>query len=187
MVRVTACPLALFVIAVLHAGTAAANADGDRDFVFTDEEGHLVLRFAGSPSGALTEDQTDEVVNMQLSTMVHDRIRADSVFEMEARDAGWADRAETLLERRIEGDTAEFSAVAAECRSARCRVILEHPVTWTVAAHQALMSRAQAAVQALIAAEPGSFEPEFMIAAHYQEPDRPYMKLFLQRAQPDGR
>ena len=58
-----------------------AHAQGERDFVFTDEEGHLVLRYAGAKDGSLTTRQKDEIINVSLSTMVHDHLRADVEFD----------------------------------------------------------------------------------------------------------
>lgn len=159
-----------------------AAAQDQTDFVFTDAEGHLVLRFAGAKPGGLDENQLEEIVNVQLSTMVHDRLRADAVFEAEPVDSKWAESMESRIERHVRETGSGFSAVDAECRSASCRLVLEHATTWSVEAHRALMGIAQQAIRRFIDANPASFEPIFLIAAHYQEPEKPYMKLFLRRA-----
>lgn len=156
----------------------AATQD-ERDFVFTDEEGHLVLRFAGADE--LNDNQFEEIVNVQFSTMVHDRLRADVMFEAEPVDLQWADPAAARIERHVSNTGSEFSSVDVECRSASCRVVLEHVPTWRVSEHQVLMGAAQRVIQAFIEADPDSFEPVVLIAAHYQEPERPYIKVFLRR------
>jgi hypothetical protein len=159
----------------------AATQD-DRDFVFTDEEGHLVLRYAGAGPDGLDANQMEEIVNVVLSVMVHDRLRADAVFEAEPVDSQWADSMEARIERHVSETGPEFSAVDVECRSASCRLVLEHASTWSVSEHQSLMGIAQLVIQAFIEANPASFEPVFLIAAHLQEPGNPYIKLFLRRA-----
>lgn len=159
-----------------------AAAQDDRDFVFTDEDGHLILRYAGVEAGGLSSDQIDEIANLQLSTMVHDRLRADARFEAEPIDSKWAAAMEPRLAKRLSNIGPPFSGVHVECRSASCRVLLEHSDGRSVAEHRALMGSAQRAVRAFIEAHPGSFEPAFLIAAHYQEPEAPYLELFLRRA-----
>ena len=172
----------LVLAAVL--GARPALSEQVRDFVFTDEEGHLVLRFAGVASGGLEQRQIDEIVNVQMSTMVHDRLRADIEFEAESIDLAWADATESLLEEELGAADSAFSAIAAECRSTTCRVTFDHVATWNVADHQRVMAAAQSAVEALIANGPARFEPVFLIAAHFQAPGEPYTKLFLRRASP---
>lgn len=159
-----------------------AATQGERDFVSTDDEGHLILRFAGTEDRGLDADQLEEILNVQLSTMVHDRLRADSAFEAEPVDSRWAASMEPRIERLVSEMGPEFSAIDVECRSDSCRLLLEHASTWSVSAHQSLMGTAQRVIQAFIEDNPGSFEPVFLIAAHYQEPESPYMKLFLRRA-----
>jgi hypothetical protein len=160
----------------------AAAAQGAGDFVFTDAEGHLVLRFAGAEASGLDASQFEEIANVELSTMVHDRLRADAVFEVEPVDSTWAESMAARVAEHVRQAGSEFSEVHVECRSASCRLVLDHPSTWSVEAHRALMRVAQRIVQAFIEANPATFEPVFLIAAHYQEPERPYMKLFLRRA-----
>lgn len=157
----------------------AAAAQVGRDFVFTDADGHLVLRFPGTTPDA---NQLEEMSNVHLSTMVHDRLRADFLFEAEHLDAEWAHPMESQLEQLHSSLGREFSKLDAECRSASCRLVLEHSPTFEVAAHQALMGIAQRVFQEFIEANPGSFERVSLMTGHYQEPDPPFMKVFLQRA-----
>lgn len=161
--------------------TQLAVAQNDRDYVFTDDQGHLVLRYAGAQPGGLDRNQMDEIVNVQLSTMVHDRLRADALFEAEPVDSAWADSMRSRLEKHLRVALPQISAVHTECRSASCRLVLEHSGARTVAQHQALMDVVQRAVRAFIDTHPGSFERVFLIAAHYKEPGSPYVKVFLRR------
>jgi hypothetical protein len=171
----------LFLLLAATSGAQSVPAQQARDFVFTDEEGHLVLRFAGVAPGALEQGQIDEIINVQMSTMVHDRLRADIEFEAESIDRDWAEPTQSLLERRLGGTDSGFAAVAAECRAVTCRIMLDHAATWTVAAHQQVMAAAQSAAEALIALEPARFQPAFLIAGQFQAPGTPYTKLFLRR------
>jgi hypothetical protein len=159
-----------------------AAAQDERDFVFTDDEGHLVLRFAGAGPSGLDAEQREEIVNVQLSTMVHDRLRADAQFEAEPVDATWAGPTTAELAQRVETLEPEFSLTALECRSESCRLELDHPGGRRVAEHQSLMATVQRTIRALIDSDPASFEPVFMIAGHYQEPANPYLKVFVRRA-----
>lgn len=179
--RLTTLIFAVSVGLAAAAWSPLAAAQEARDFVFTDAEGHLVLRFAGTESGNLDAHQFDEVANVELSTMVHDRLRADALFEAEPVDSAWAESMETRLGEHVRQTGSDFSGVHVECRSASCRLLLDHSSTWSVEAHRALMNVAQRAVQVFIEANQASFEPVFLIAAHYQEPERPYLKMFLRR------
>lgn len=177
-----------FALATLVGLTAAAggplpaSAQNAQDFVFTDEDGHLVLRFTTEARGSLDASDVEEVVNVQLSTMVHDRLRADAMFEAEPVDSEWARSMEARIERHFRATAPDFHGVEAECRSASCRLVLDHASTWRVSEHESLMDVAQDAIRAFIEANPASLEPDFLIAAHYQEPDTPYMKVFVRRA-----
>ncbi|HEX7000029.1 MAG TPA: hypothetical protein VF322_18005 [Gammaproteobacteria bacterium] len=165
------------------APASAAVAEHARDFIFTDAEGHMVLRFAGVASTAgLSDDQIDEIVNVQLSTMVHDRLRADARFDLEPVDEAWAEPMEARLERHVRQAAPELAAVDAACRSASCRLVFEHPRALPVTEHQALMDRIQRVLQAFNEAHPGSFEAVFLMAGQYQEPAKPFTKVFLRRA-----
>jgi hypothetical protein len=163
-----------------------AAAQDERDYVFTDEDGHLVLRFAGSDPGGLEPDQFDEILNAEFSQMVHDRLRADLRFDTEPVDAEWADR----MESRIAMDLGDmdldfwslFLDIIVECRSASCRLLLEHNHRLDVSGHRSLMGRVQSGLQSLLDANPGSFEPVFLMAAYDQQLEVPHIKAFLRRA-----
>lgn len=163
-----------------------ATTQDDRDFVFTDEDGHLVLRFAGSEPGGLEPDQIDEIVNAEFSTMVHDRLRADLRFDTEPLDSEWADRMEPRIAMYLREARPDFRPtfpdITVECRSASCRVLLEHTRRLQVSEHQLLMGSVQRALQAFIEANPASFEPVFLMAAYDQELEVPHIKAFLRRA-----
>ena len=159
-----------------------AAAQDDRDFVFTDDEGHLVLRFAGAEPGGLDANQVDEIVNAEFSTMVHDRLRADIRFDSEPVDSEWADSMAPRIERHVSETGPEFSAIDVRCRSASCRLVLEHTGRLRVAEHQSLMGNVQLVIRVFMEANPASFEPVFLIAAYDQERETPHIKAFLQRA-----
>jgi hypothetical protein len=158
-------------------------AQRERDFVFSDDQAHLVLRFAGVGPGGLSADQTDEIVNVELSTMVHDRLRADARFEAEPVDSKWARPMRARLDERLSHAIPNISATKIECRSASCRLVLEHSGGHTVAEDQSLMGVVERAVRAFIQADPASFERVFLMAAHYKESEQPYIKVFLHRAE----
>lgn len=164
-----------------------ATPQDDRDFVFTDEDGHLVLRFAGSEPGGLEPDQVDEIVNAEFSTMVHDRLRADLRFDTEPMDPEWADRMEPRIARRLRETGPDFRSIfpdiTVECRSASCRVLLEHTRRLPVSEHRLLMGNVERALQAFMEANPGSFEPVFLMAAYDQALEAPHIKAFLRRAE----
>jgi hypothetical protein len=136
----------------------AATQD-DRDFVFADDEGHLVLRFAGAEPGGLDANQMEEIVNASVSTMVHDRLRADVAFDAEPVASQWADSMEPRTERHVRAAGSECSAVNVECRSASCRLVLAHSNGRSVSEHQALMGIVQLVMEAFIEANPAGFEP----------------------------
>lgn len=183
--RVSASPAVVFLASVLALWPHSGRAEPERDFVFTDLEGHLVVRFAGAGATGLSPAQREELVNAELSSMVHDRLRADLLFEAEpAADAAWAASMERQLEQQVEQAGLEISASSIECRAASCRVILEQPAHFTVPAHQALLDKAQKSLEAFIAAHPQHFKPIFMIAAYDQEPEIPHIKVFLRRSDP---
>lgn len=167
---------------VLAGAPLLAAAQNDRDYIFTDDQGHLVLRYAGAGPGGLTHDQMDEIVNVQLSTMVHDRLRADTVFEAEPIDPAWSKPTQAQLAEALTTALPEMSPLHVECRSASCRLLLGHADGHTVAAHQSLMDTAQHAVRAFLEDHPGQFEHVFLMAGHYKEPGGAYIKVFLRRA-----
>ena len=157
-----------------------AAAQDDRDYVFTDEEGHLVLRFAGAGS-VLDSDQRDEIFNAEFSSMVHDRLRADLRFDTEPVDSAWAGSMAPRIERHLREAGLDFSTMNVECRSVSCRLVLEHTRRLPISEHRSLRGHVQLVIQALIEADPSSFEPVFLIAAYDQEGETPHIKAFLQR------
>jgi len=167
-------------LAVAGSVALASNRESG-DFVFVDEEGHLVLRFAGVGRDGLNEHQRQEVVNKEFSSMVHDRLRADLLFEGEQHDPAWAAAMVPRLERHVLDAGSTFVAVEAQCRAESCRLFVDHTATMTVAEHMLLLPELQATIEAFIDAEPDSFEPVFMIAAHFQTPEPPFMKVYLRR------
>lgn len=170
----------ILVLAALGALPCAAATQGERDFVFTDEEGHMVLRFAGTGSSGLDADQMHEIINVSLSTMVHDKLQADVAFEAEPADPAWAEIMVPRVERHVLAGELELSAIDVECRALSCRLILEHEGTPSVAQHQALMGDVQRLIRAFVDGD-GRFSPIFLIAAWYQEPEPPLLKVYLQR------
>lgn len=181
--RLSTLAFATGLVFTLTAASPLSASQTASDYVFTDDEGHLVLRYAGAEHHELDRDQIDEIMNVQLSTMVHDRLRADARFEAEPVDAEWAETMEPRIERHVSETAPEFSSVEVECRSASCRLLLDHASTRRVSDHQALMGVAQRAIRTFIEAQHAArFEPVFMIAGHYQEPERPYTKVFVRRA-----
>jgi hypothetical protein len=159
----------------------SGRTQSERDFVFTDLDGHLVLRFAGTGATGLDSTQADEVLNQEFSRMVHDRLRADLLFEAEPRDPDWARPMEPQIEKHVEHAGPEFSDIFTECRAASCRVIMEQPVHWSVTEHQAVLGTVQASLEAFVAAHRQHFEPVFMITAYDKETETPHIKAFLRR------
>lgn len=162
-------------------GPQSGRAQSDRDFVFTDREGHLVLRFVGSGATGLDALQAYEVLNAEFSSMVHDRLHADLEFADEARDPEWAASMEPRIAAHARHAGPEFSDILVECRAASCRVILEQPRHWTVPEHQAVLETVQTSIEAFIAGHRQHFEPAFMITAYYQEAETSHIKAFLRR------
>ena len=159
----------------------SGRTQSDRDFVFTDLEGHLVLRFAGTGATGLDSSQAEEILNAEFSTMVHDRLRADLQFEVEPRDREWAASMEPQIKELVKHAGPEFSDILVECRAASCRVIMEQPVHWSVPEHQAVLETVQKSLEAFIAARRQHFEPIFMITAYDQETETSHIKAFLRR------
>jgi len=170
----------------------SGRTQADRDFVFTDLEGHLVVRFAGTGATGLDSSQVDEILNAEFSTMVHDRLRADLLFEDEPRDPDWAATMEPQIEEHVKHAGPEFSGILIECRAASCRVIMEQRVHWDVPEHQAVLETVQESLETFIATRRQHFEPVFMITAYYQESETSHIKAFLRRTghappgRPDG-
>lgn len=166
-------------------GPLPAAAQSDRDFVFKDEDGHLVLRFVGA-GRELNSHQRDEIVNAEFSSMVHDRLRADLAFDVEPIDSEWAVSAETRIETYLRDIAPGFATVSRECRSASCRVVLEHASRMQISEHQSLISSVQGPLQKLIEAQPISFERVFLMTAYDKNNQTPHIKAFLYRAGDDG-
>jgi hypothetical protein len=166
---------------VLAMGPQSGRAQSDRDFVFTDEDGHLVIRFTGTGAAGLDASQAYEILNAEFSTMVHDRLHADIQFASEPRDPDWARSMEPQVEGHVRHAGPEFSDIFVECRAATCRVIMEQPLRWDLPEHQAVLDTVQASLESFIAARRQHFEPVFMITAYYQEAERSHIKAFLRR------
>lgn len=173
--------VSLFGLAVAGAFQPAA-AQGARDFAFTDNEGHRVLRFVGTTASGLTDDQREEIVNAEFSKMVHDRIRADILLDAEPTDSSWAPatswRIEQYLHEAIEG----YAEIRAECRSRTCRVVLGHDDRVQMSEHQARMNAIQPVIESMIASEVPGFEPVFLLTAYQKDGYPPDIKVFLTRA-----
>lgn len=157
------------------------RAQSDRDYVFTDEDGHLVLRFAGTGDADLDSAQAYEILNQEFSRMVHDRLHADLQFAGEPRDPQWAAAMQPRIAAHIAHAGPEFSDVFVECRAQTCRVILEQPVEWDVPEHQAVLNEVQQSLEAFIATQPEAFRPSFLITAYYQQTSTSHIKAFLRR------
>ena len=158
-------------------------AQNERDFIFADEEGHLVLRYAGAATVDLNPHDLDEIVNSSLSNMVHDRLQADVRFDAEPVDSGWAAWMEPKIESELDQSWPDISATEVECRSASCRIMLQLANRLDVAEHQALMGIVQRDIRSFIEANATSFQPVFLLAGYDQEAHTPLIKVYLQRAE----
>lgn len=178
---------ALVLSAVISLGLAPAawpqsdRQQADRDFVFTDEDGHLVIRFVGIGAAALTPPQAYEVLNAEFSRMVHDHLHADLAFEAEAPDPHWAASMEPQIEKHVRHAGLEFSGVFTECRAASCRIVIEQPNHWTLPEHQAALATVQQSIEAFIETRRQQFEPVFMLTAYDQAEETSHFKAFLRR------
>jgi hypothetical protein len=159
----------------------SGHTQSDRDYVFTDEDGHLVVRFVGTGAAGLDSEQAYEILNAEFSSMVHDRLHADLRFEDEPRDPDWASAMEPRIDAHVKHAGPEFSGIFTECRAASCRVILEQSRHWTVPDHQAVLATVQQSVEAFIANQRHQFQPVFMITAYDQHNQTPHIKVFLRR------
>ncbi len=169
------------------APTRPAAAQGSRDFVFTYDDDHLVLRVSGLRPGEVDERQVDEVANVQVSTMVHDRLLADALFDAEPIDRSWAGATRSRLEHALSDAPPGISAIEVECRSTACRLLIDHAGGLTVSAHESVMTTVERSVRAFIDADPGTFERIFLMAGQYKAPGSPYIKVFLRRPQKPSR
>ena len=157
------------------------HAQSDRDFVFTDGDDHLIIRFAGTGRNGLDASQADEVLNAEFSKMIHDRLRADLLFENEPRDPQWSAAMAPQIREQVEGAGPEFSEIFVECRVASCRVIMEQPTSRSLPEHRAMLATVQQSLEAFISTRRQYFEPVFMITAYYKNFQTPHIKAFLRR------
>jgi hypothetical protein len=178
-----------FSISTLVAVTAAIFwspaliAQNDMEFTFDDEEGHLILRFVGLGPEGISESQRQEVLNAELSSMVHDHLRADVRFETEAIDAEWAIATEQHIAANLPGPGADFAEVVTECRSESCRIRLKQAVRWSMTEHQERLDNIQTTIQHLIDAVPGRFSSTYLIAAYEKLRFAPEIKIYLPRSE----
>ena len=175
--------------AVILLGSALAispqsgRAQSERDFVFTDDDGHLIIRFTGTGATGLDSEQAYEISNAEFSTMVHDRLHADLIFEAEPRDPEWALVTEPQIEEHVKHAGPEFSDIFVDCRAASCRVIMEQRMHWSVPEHRAVLETVQKSLEAFITVRRQQFEPVFMITAYDQEHETSHIKAFLHRSE----
>jgi len=148
-----------------------------------DDDGHLIIRFAGSGAAGLDAEQAYEISNAEFSTMVHDRLHADLIFEAEPRDPQLAALMEPQIEEHVKNTGLDFSGIFVDCRAASCRVILEQHMHWSVPEHRAALETVQKSLEAFITARQQHFEPVFMITAYDQEYETSHIKAFLRRSQ----
>ena len=176
-------PLKFVLPTLLVLGLPLAGASqNDREFIFTDDEGHLVLRLVAAGPGALPPLQANEVLNQEFSIMVHDRMHADLRFESEPLDADWAAAMEPRLTALLGTPGSDFPAIDIECRSSNCRIVLEQSMRWTIPEHQRQLAALQSVIENYIGANPTSFDPAFIMAGYEQASQTPMIKIFLQRA-----
>ncbi|HVY66074.1 MAG TPA: hypothetical protein VHH11_14730 [Gammaproteobacteria bacterium] len=175
--------LALAISLTLATGIGAplALAQDERDWVAMDTDGHMVMRYVGASE--LTREQREEVTNMSLSTMVHDRLRVDRLFDGEPPDPAWSRVWTATLTRFVRESLPEIGAMTVECRSRSCRLAMAHEGGTRLDEHRALMDTFEPRIKAFLARHPGSFEPVFLMVAGYQAPEPAYIKVFLQRMQ----
>ena len=164
---------------MLLAGPAAAQQH--RDFIRQDDEGHLILRFTGTGTNELNADQEEELVNAFVSVMVHDRLRADVLFEAEGVEADWAAPFELRLRRHLDDFESDLQVFDIECRTMTCRVAFLHDEVWNLSEHQTLMSTAQQMLEAFVASRPNHFKTDFLLAGYYQERETQYIKAYINR------
>lgn len=159
----------------------SGRAQSDRDFVFTDEDGHLVVRFVGTGPTGLDASQADEILNAEFSSMVHDRLRADLLFEDEPRDRDWDAQMAPRINDHIRHAGPEFSDIFVECRAASCRIVMDQPRHWGVSEHLVVLETVVDSLERFIATHRQHFEPGFMITAYDQATQVPHIKAFLRR------
>lgn len=165
----------------LSMSPASGLAQSDRNFVFTDVDGHLVIRFAGTGGAGLSEPQAYEILNQEFSRMIHDRLHADLRFQDEPPDPDWAESMELQIEQHARHLEPEFSDVHIECRSASCRIILDQTGHWSLPEHQAVLETVQQSLEMFVGDRREQFRPVFMITAYYKDHQTPHIKAFLSR------
>lgn len=180
--RILPRPALLVTAWVLIGSSVASASQNDREYIFVDDEGHLVLRLVAAGPGELPPVQRNEVLNQEFSIMVHDRMHADLRFESEALDADWATTMEPRLQRLLGDAVADFPAVEVECRAVNCRILLEQAERFSITEHQQRIGQLQAIIESYIGANPSSFDPAFIMAGYEQASQTPMIKIFLQRA-----
>ena len=168
------------LVALAWAGPGSSQLQ--RDFIFDDEHGHLILRFVGLSDGELNDHQRSEVVNAEFSEMVHDRIRADLLFAAEPRDPANADALQNHLLRQFDWHGQDFLPPVVECRSASCRIVVEHHSRPGIDAHQAWLDDFQAMLQRIIDTQAETFSGEMLLAAYNKQGYVPHLKAFIRIA-----
>lgn len=166
---------------VLALAPQPGRTETHRDFLFSDTDGYLVLRFVGIGAGGLDSTQTNEILDSEFSTMVHDRLRADLLFEDEPRDPEWAASMQPQIEEHVRHAGPEFSDIMIGCRVASCRIVMEQPGKWSVREHLVVLETVQESLEDFVAARRQEFEPGFLITAYYQDSETPHIKAFLRR------
>ena len=180
--RLPALGIAAAFSLAISAWSPSSLAQNERDFIFADDEGYLILRFTGSYPDGLGTEQMAEVVNASVSTMVHDRLRADVLFDSEPEDPAWAAMTVPRIVEQLLSVEPDFTAIDVECHAMTCRLVLEHAQHLTVADHQSLMGSVQALIRSFVDEHPQYFESNFLIAAYEQETETPAIKAYLTRA-----
>ena len=175
------------LLVALAIGPTDGRAQSGRDFVFNDEDGHLLIRFTGIGAEGLDPTQVDEISNQEFSRMVHDRLRADLRFDVEPRDADWAAFMAPQIARHIEHSAGhQFSDITTECRAASCRVIMEQPGEWSLAGQLVVLNDVETSLETFVASHRDEFKAGFMITAYYQDFKTPHIKVFLSRIEAKG-
>lgn len=178
----SAAPAACLSLAlVLATWPQSGRTEPHRDYSFSDTDGHLVIRFVGIGPGGLDPVQADEVLDQEFSTMIHDRLRADLLFEAEPRDEPFAASMAPQIEAELARAGPEFTEIVAACRSVSCRVIMTQPGHWNVEEQLPVLAAVQASLETFIAAHEPEFEPVFMLTAYDQLTETAHIKAFLRR------
>ena len=157
------------------------RTQSDRDYVFTDGDGHLILRFTGRGGADLDEAQAYEILNQEFSRMVHDRLHADIQFAEERRDPQWAATMEPRIAAHLQQIDVHMSDVIVQCRALSCRVIVEQPGHRDIPEHQVTLGTVQDSLEYFVEQHPEHFLPGFLITAYFQETSTSHVKAFLRR------